>query len=56
MFKTDWDKLLSIGKDDSWLLFRRSGTEPIVRVYAESPRARQLPRLLGLGVSWAKQA
>ena len=50
------DGVKLIGKDDSWLLFRRSGTEPIVRVYAESPKAQQLPRLLELGVRWAKQA
>lgn len=50
------DGVKLIGKDESWLLFRRSGTEPILRVYAESPKARQLPRLLELGVRWAKQA
>lgn len=50
------DGVKLIGKDESWLLFRRSGTEPVVRVYAETPKARQLPRLLDLGVRWAKQA
>ena len=45
------DGVKLIGRDDSWLLFRRSGTEPIVRVYAESPSARVLSRLLALGVA-----
>ncbi len=39
-----------IGRDESWLLFRRSGTEPIVRIYAETPKKRQLSRLLEFGV------
>ena len=44
------DGVKLIGRDESWLLFRRSGTEPIVRVYAESPSARQVNRLLEFGV------
>jgi len=44
------DGVKLIGNDDSWLLFRRSGTEPIVRVYAESPSARRVKRLLAFGV------
>ena len=44
------DGVKLIGRDDSWLLFRRSGTEPIVRIYAESPRKPQLPKLLDFGV------
>jgi alpha-D-glucose phosphate-specific phosphoglucomutase len=34
---------------DSWLMFRKSGTEPIVRVYAESRNKRETERLLSLG-------
>ncbi|MBI3996293.1 MAG: phosphoglucomutase/phosphomannomutase family protein [Candidatus Omnitrophica bacterium] len=44
------DGVKLIGKDESWLLFRRSGTEPIVRVYAETPQKSRLNRLLEFGV------
>ena len=47
------DGVKLIGRDESWLLFRRSGTEPIVRIYAETPRPRALPRLLQVGVRLA---
>lgn len=42
-----------IGRDDSWLLFRRSGTEPIVRIYAETPQPSRVARLLAQGVRLA---
>jgi phosphomannomutase len=32
--------------DGSWLLFRKSGTEPIIRIYCESPDARQVQAML----------
>ena len=44
------DGVKLIGRDESWLLFRRSGTEPIVRIYAETTQQRRLPRLLDFGV------
>ncbi|MBI4353601.1 MAG: phosphoglucomutase/phosphomannomutase family protein [Candidatus Omnitrophica bacterium] len=44
------DGVKLIGSDESWLLFRRSGTEPIVRVYAESPHTGRVNRLLAFGV------
>ncbi|MBI4004171.1 MAG: phosphoglucomutase/phosphomannomutase family protein [Candidatus Omnitrophica bacterium] len=50
------DGVKLIGRDESWLLFRRSGTEPIVRVYAESPVRQRLSRLLDLGVRLTKTA
>ncbi|MFH1771831.1 MAG: phosphoglucomutase/phosphomannomutase family protein [Candidatus Omnitrophota bacterium] len=34
---------------DCWLMFRKSGTEPIVRVYAEAKSQKEADRLLGLG-------
>jgi phosphomannomutase len=49
------DGVKLIGRDDSWLLFRRSGTEPIVRIYAETPHRTRLARLLAFGVSLAKR-
>lgn len=44
------DGIKLIGRDESWLLFRRSGTEPLVRIYAETPQQRRLGRLLECGV------
>ncbi len=35
--------------DDSWLLIRPSGTEPVLRVYAESPEAAMVAELLRFG-------
>ncbi|MBU2102699.1 MAG: phosphoglucomutase/phosphomannomutase family protein [Candidatus Omnitrophota bacterium] len=34
---------------DNWLMFRQSGTEPIVRVYAESQSKKEADALLALG-------
>jgi phosphomannomutase len=48
------DGVKLIGRDESWLLFRRSGTEPIVRVYAESPSAGRVSRLLAFGAHLVK--
>ena len=50
------DGVKLIGQDESWLLFRRSGTEPIVRVYAESLSPTRLKRMLAFGVEFAKSA
>jgi phosphomannomutase len=35
--------------DDSWLLIRPSGTEPVLRVYAESPEPHLVAELIGFG-------
>ncbi len=45
--KTDGIKL--IFEDDSWILFRASGTEPVLRIYAEAPSKEELNRLLEEG-------
>lgn len=42
--------------DDSWLLIRPSGTEPVLRVYAEAREPEQVSRLLEFGQSVAKGA
>jgi len=47
------DGVKLVGRDESWLLFRRSGTEPIVRIYAETPRQARLAPLLNFGVRLA---
>ena len=47
------DGVKVIAEDDSWLLFRRSGTEPIVRIYAETPTLSRLPELMRAGTRLA---
>ncbi|MCJ7567549.1 MAG: phosphoglucomutase/phosphomannomutase family protein [Anaerolineales bacterium] len=42
--------------DDSWLLIRPSGTEPVLRVYAEARDPEQVSRLLEFGQSVAERA
>jgi phosphomannomutase len=34
-----------IFRDGTWVLFRKSGTEPVVRVYAEARNADELDRM-----------
>lgn len=36
--------------DGSWLLFRKSGTEPLIRIYCESPDAQRVHALLDRAV------
>ena len=36
-------------EDESWLLIRPSGTEPVLRVYAEAPSEHGVKALLGHG-------
>ncbi len=45
--KVDGTKIIFI--DDSWLLLRPSGTEPVVRVYAEAPSRQRVNELLDAG-------
>ncbi|HMF56644.1 MAG TPA: phosphoglucomutase/phosphomannomutase family protein [Pyrinomonadaceae bacterium] len=44
----DGTKLLF--KDESWLLFRQSGTEPVLRIYAEATSVIKMNRLLDEGL------
>jgi len=37
--------------DDSWLMFRQSGTEPLLRIYCESPTPEKTAKLLDLGTT-----
>jgi phosphomannomutase len=41
--------------DDSWLLIRPSGTEPVLRVYAEGRTEDMVNALLGYGEKVAEQ-
>ncbi|HET6669312.1 MAG TPA: phosphoglucomutase/phosphomannomutase family protein [Pyrinomonadaceae bacterium] len=45
---TDGTKLLFA--DESWLLFRQSGTEPVLRIYAEATSVAKMDTLLEEGV------
>lgn len=47
--KKDHDGLKLICSDRSWLMFRPSGTEPIIRIYAESKNLAKSKKLLELG-------
>jgi alpha-D-glucose phosphate-specific phosphoglucomutase len=49
----DFDGIKFICADDSWLLFRLSGTEPILRVYAEAPSRKRTEGLLKFGKEFA---
>jgi phosphomannomutase len=43
------DGVKYIMADDSWLLIRPSGTEPVLRVYAEGRSPEMVKALLGYG-------
>jgi len=40
-------------QDESWLLFRQSGTEPMLRIYAEATSVAKMNALLNAGVELA---
>jgi phosphomannomutase len=48
------DGVKYIMADDSWLLIRPSGTEPVLRVYAEGRTQDMVKALLGYGGQVAK--
>ena len=50
---TDGIKL--IFEDDSWILFRASGTEPVLRIYAEAPSIEEVEKLLEAGKKLIEQ-
>jgi phosphomannomutase len=50
----DRDGIKYLLQDDSWLLIRPSGTEPVLRIYAEAPTLQQVKRLLEVGVALAE--
>jgi phosphoglucomutase len=50
------DGLKLIFDDGSWVLMRPSGTEPVVRFYAESTSATDLDQLLEYGKQWITKA
>jgi phosphomannomutase len=42
--------------DESWLLFRQSGTEPVLRVYSEATSVAKVQQLLDAGCAMAQKA
>lgn len=50
----DRDGIKYLMADDSWLLIRPSGTEPVLRIYAEAPSDVQVRQLLETGVALAE--
>jgi phosphomannomutase len=42
-------------ENDSWILFRQSGTEPLLRVYCEAPTALAVKEIMGAGMRFVEQ-
>jgi phosphomannomutase len=49
-----YDGVKFVAQDSSWLMLRGSGTEPILRIYAESASDAAVKKLLKLGVELTK--
>lgn len=45
----DYDGIKLICEDESWLMFRASGTEPIMRIYSEAKTLNRAKKLLEFG-------
>jgi phosphomannomutase len=45
------DGVKFVAEDSTWLMLRGSGTEPVLRIYAEAKSAADMQKLLKLGVS-----
>ena len=41
--------------NDSWILFRQSGTEPLLRVYCEAPTRAAVDEIMGAGLRFVEQ-
>jgi phosphomannomutase len=50
-----YDGVKFVAQDTSWLMLRGSGTEPILRIYAEAAADNAVKRLLKLGVELTQQ-
>jgi phosphoglucomutase len=40
---------------DSWILFRQSGTEPLLRVYCEAPAQSAVAEIMAAGLQFVEQ-
>jgi phosphomannomutase len=50
-----FDGVKFVAEDGTWLMLRGSGTEPILRIYAEARSDADAQSLLKLGVKLTKQ-
>src|SRR6266568_2255293 len=50
-----YDGVKFVAQDSSWLMLRGSGTEPMLRIYAEAKSAAEAQKLLKLGVKLTRQ-
>ena len=50
-----FDGVKYVAQDSSWLMLRGSGTEPILRIYAESSSDANVEKLLKAGVELTKK-
>ena len=50
-----YDGVKFVAEDSSWLMLRGSGTEPILRIYAEAKSEPDVQKLLKLGVALTKR-
>jgi phosphomannomutase len=50
-----FDGVKFVAEDSSWLMLRGSGTEPILRIYAEAKSDAEAQKLLQLGVALTKR-
>jgi phosphomannomutase len=49
-----FDGVKLIARNGAWLMLRASGTEPMLRIYAEAQTEADVRRLLRLGVRWTR--
>jgi phosphomannomutase len=49
-----YDGVKYVARDGSWLMLRGSGTEPILRIYAEARSEPDARRLLEMGVKMTR--
>ena len=49
------DGLKLMLENDSWILFRRSGTEPVLRIYCEAPTETAVAEILEAGLKLVEQ-
>ncbi len=49
-----FDGIKIILEDDSWLLIRPSGTEPLIRIYSETPKKELTEKMINFGIKILK--
>ncbi|NGO39778.1 phosphoglucomutase/phosphomannomutase family protein [Limisphaera ngatamarikiensis] len=50
-----FDGVKIIANNGAWLMLRGSGTEPVLRIYAEAATESEVEQLLRLGLRWTRQ-